>query len=103
VLGKLFVLKPRGANPSIASRKIRQQRRIFRPNPRFVIRIDGIRRVEIAIRPMRMVEPLKIQPHWGIGKRIRTLIAMSPPLIITREEIDHLFAAVRRGLDRLWD
>jgi len=38
-----------------------------------------------------------------IVRGIRDLIAMSPPLTITREEIDHLFTAVRRTLDRLWE
>lgn len=37
-----------------------------------------------------------------IVRGIRDLIAMSPPLIITKEEIDLLFAAVHRTLDRLW-
>ena len=38
-----------------------------------------------------------------IVRGIRDLIAISPPLIITREEIDFVFTAVRRVLDRLWD
>jgi putrescine aminotransferase len=38
-----------------------------------------------------------------IVRGIRDLIAMSPPLIITHEEIDFLFAGVQRALDRLWD
>ena len=33
---------------------------------------------------------------------IRDLVALAPPLVITRAEIDELFAALRRGLDRLW-
>jgi len=32
-----------------------------------------------------------------------TLIAIAPPLIITRDEIDFLFAGIARVLDRLWD
>jgi adenosylmethionine-8-amino-7-oxononanoate aminotransferase len=44
-----------------------------------------------------------IREEGSIVRGIRTLIAMSPPLIITREEIDHLFSCVKRGLDRLWD
>jgi adenosylmethionine-8-amino-7-oxononanoate aminotransferase len=44
-----------------------------------------------------------VRQEGVIVRGIRTLIAMAPPLIITREEIDHLFSAVRRGLDRLWD
>jgi putrescine aminotransferase len=44
-----------------------------------------------------------IREEGVIVRGIRTLLAASPPLIITREEIDHLFAAIRRGLDRLWD
>jgi putrescine---pyruvate transaminase len=38
-----------------------------------------------------------------IVRGIRDLIAMAPPLIITREEVDQLFAAVTTMLDRLWD
>jgi putrescine aminotransferase len=37
-----------------------------------------------------------------IVRGIRDLIAMSPPFIITKEEIDQLFAAVQRTLERLW-
>jgi putrescine aminotransferase len=38
-----------------------------------------------------------------IVRGIRDLIALSPPLIISREEIDILFSAVARTLERLWD
>jgi len=38
-----------------------------------------------------------------IVRGIRDLIAMSPPFVITETEIDQLFAAVSRTLDRLWD
>jgi putrescine aminotransferase len=38
-----------------------------------------------------------------IVRGIRDLIALSPPLVITTKEIDYLFAAVKRALDRLWD
>jgi len=38
-----------------------------------------------------------------IVRGIRDLIAMSPPLIVTHAEIDHLFAAVTHMLDHLWD
>jgi putrescine aminotransferase len=45
----------------------------------------------------------KIAREEGVIVRgIRDLIAMSPPFIITKAEIDMLFAAVRRTLDRLW-
>ncbi len=37
-----------------------------------------------------------------IVRGIRDLIAMSPPLIIKKDEIDLLMAAVRRTLERLW-
>jgi putrescine aminotransferase len=37
-----------------------------------------------------------------IVRGIRDLIALAPPLVITHEEIDRLFAAVVRALDRLW-
>ncbi|MEO8207100.1 MAG: aminotransferase [Chthoniobacterales bacterium] len=44
-----------------------------------------------------------IREEGVIVRGIRDLIALAPPLIITREEIDELFAGVRRGLDRLWN
>ncbi|MDB6152879.1 MAG: putative aminotransferase [Chthoniobacteraceae bacterium] len=37
-----------------------------------------------------------------IVRGIRDLIAVAPPLIITRAEIDLLFAGISRALDRLW-
>lgn len=37
-----------------------------------------------------------------IVRGIRDLIALSPPFIITRSEVDDLFGGVRRMLDRLW-
>jgi putrescine aminotransferase len=43
-----------------------------------------------------------IREEGTIVRGIRDLIAMAPPLIVTRAEIDELFASVRRGLDRLW-
>jgi putrescine aminotransferase len=45
----------------------------------------------------------KIARDEGVIVRgIRDLIALSPPFIITKEEIDILFAAVGRTLERLW-
>ncbi len=44
-----------------------------------------------------------IREEGSIVRGIRDLIAMAPPLIITRAEIDELFDSVRRGLDRLWN
>jgi putrescine aminotransferase len=38
-----------------------------------------------------------------VVRGIRDMIAMSPPLIISHEEIDILFAAIEKALDRLWD
>ncbi len=43
-----------------------------------------------------------IREEDAIVRGIRDLIALAPPLIITRAEIDELFDSVRRGLDRLW-
>ncbi len=44
-----------------------------------------------------------VREEGSIVRGIRDLIAMSPPLIITRPEIDELFDSVRAGLDRLWN
>lgn len=38
-----------------------------------------------------------------IVRGIRDLVAMAPPLVITREEIDQLVGALARMLDRLWE
>ena len=43
-----------------------------------------------------------IRSEGVIVRGIRDLIAVAPPLTITREEIDTLFAAIARGLERLW-
>lgn len=40
--------------------------------------------------------------HGVIVRGIRDLIAMSPPLIVTHEEIDFLFAGVEKVLAELW-
>ncbi len=42
-----------------------------------------------------------VREEGAIVRGIRDLIAMAPPLIITHAELDELFAAIRRGLDRL--
>ncbi len=44
-----------------------------------------------------------IREEGVMVRGIRDLIAMAPPLIIARAEVDELFDGVRRGLDRLWD
>lgn len=50
------------------------------------------------------VKAAKLVREQGVVVRgIRDLIAISPPLTITRAEIDELFAAVGRGLEKLWD
>jgi putrescine aminotransferase len=41
--------------------------------------------------------------HGVIIRGIRDLIAVAPPLVITREEIDLLFSAIRKTIDSLWD
>ena len=48
--------------------------------------------------------PARIAREEGVIVRgIRDLIALSPPFTITREELDLLFTAVGRTLERLWD
>ena len=44
-----------------------------------------------------------IRTEGVIVRGIRDLIALSPPLIITHAEMDQLFDAIRKGLDKLWD
>jgi putrescine aminotransferase len=44
-----------------------------------------------------------IREEGSIVRGIRDLIAMAPPLIITKAELNQLFDSVSRGLDRLWD
>ena len=38
-----------------------------------------------------------------IVRGIRDIVAIAPPLTITREETDQLFEAVRKAVDRLWE
>jgi len=38
-----------------------------------------------------------------IVRGIRDMIAVAPPLVVTRHELDRILAAVRKALDRLWD
>lgn len=50
------------------------------------------------------IKAAKIAREEGVIIRgIRDLIAVAPPLIITREEVDFLFAAIRKTLDQLED
>ncbi len=44
-----------------------------------------------------------IREEGSIVRGIRDLIALAPPLIITKPEIDQLFDSISRGLDHLWD
>jgi putrescine aminotransferase len=61
-------------------------------------------RAGLAAEPTIGVRAAALVRQEGVIVRgIRTLIAMAPPLIITHLEIVQLFAAVQRGLDRLWD
>jgi putrescine aminotransferase len=43
-----------------------------------------------------------VREEGVIVRGIRDLIALAPPLVITREELDRVFTAVGRALDRLW-
>ena len=44
-----------------------------------------------------------IREEGCIVRGIRDLVALAPPLIISKADIDHLFLCIRRGLDRLWE
>ena len=44
-----------------------------------------------------------IRTEGVVVRGIRDLITLSPPLIITHTEMDQLFDAIRKGLDKLWD
>jgi adenosylmethionine-8-amino-7-oxononanoate aminotransferase len=37
-----------------------------------------------------------------IVRGIRDLVALAPPLVVTHEELDRMFAALQRALDRLF-
>ncbi len=43
-----------------------------------------------------------VREEGAIVRGIRDSIAMAPPFIVTKEEINFLFDAIHRGLDRLW-
>ena len=58
-----------------------------------------------ALSPSTPLGPkaMKIAREEGIVVRgIRDILAMAPPLIISKPELDILFASVKRVLDRLW-
>jgi putrescine aminotransferase len=38
-----------------------------------------------------------------IVRGIRDLVALSPPFVVTHDELDRMFAALARALDRLWE
>jgi putrescine aminotransferase len=38
-----------------------------------------------------------------IVRGIRDLVALSPPLVVTHDELDRMFAALGRALDAFWD
>lgn len=44
-----------------------------------------------------------IREEGAIVRGIRDLVALAPPLIIEKNEIDLLFTSIMKGLDRLWD
>ena len=44
----------------------------------------------------------KVRAEGAIVRGIRDLLAFAPPLVITEKEIDEMFGAVRRGIDKLW-
>lgn len=52
-------------------------------------------------KPLGVKAAALVRKEGAIVRGIRDLIALAPPLIITREEIDELFDATRRGLDQL--
>ncbi len=37
-----------------------------------------------------------------IVRGIRDLVALSPPLVVTHDELERMFGALARALDRLW-
>ena len=43
-----------------------------------------------------------VREEGVIVRGIRDLVALAPPLVVTHEEVDRIFAAVEKGLDRLW-
>jgi putrescine aminotransferase len=43
----------------------------------------------------------KVRAEGAIVRGIRDLLAFAPPLVITEKEIDEMFGAVRRGIDKL--
>ena len=53
--------------------------------------------------PLGVLAARHAREEGVIVRGIRDLIALSPPLTISHGELDELFAAVGRALDRLWD
>ena len=54
-------------------------------------------------RPLGLVAADRVREEGAIVRGMRDAIALAPPLVVTRDEIDRIFATVERGLDRLWD
>jgi putrescine aminotransferase len=57
---------------------------------------------EAAPNTLGIVAHELVRAEGVIVRGIRDLIALAPPLVITHAELERLFAAVTRGLDRLW-
>ena len=53
--------------------------------------------------PLGVLAARRAREEGVIVRGIRDLVALSPPLTISHGELDELFAAVGRALDRLWD
>jgi putrescine aminotransferase len=43
-----------------------------------------------------------VREEGVIVRGIRDLVALAPPLVVTHDELDRIFAALSRALDRLW-
>jgi putrescine aminotransferase len=61
-------------------------------------------RSALATPPVLGLKAVALAREAGVIVRgIRDMIAVAPPLIITRSEIDQLFTGIRHAIDRLWD
>lgn len=61
-------------------------------------------RAALASPPVLGAKAANLARNEGVIVRgIRDLIAVAPPLVITRDEVDTLMSAIGRTLDKLWD
>ena len=63
----------------------------------------GGKEARMANSALGMKAAALVREEGSIVRGIRDIIALAPPLVISRDEVDQLFEAVGKALDRLWE